>query len=131
MKYLAEQEKMTGKLEIDSAATSMEEIGNQIYPPMRKTLEAHHIPIGSHRARRVIKSEYDQFDYIIAMDEENKHNLNRLFDNDPDKKVHYLMEYTDTPDAIIEDPWYTRKFEVAYQKIYKGCSGLLETIKRS
>lgn len=129
MKYLLMQENMTEKVEIDSAATSMEEIGNQIYPPMRKTLESHHIPIGSHRARRVNKDEYDQFGYIIAMDEENKYNLNRLFDNDPVGKVHYLMEYTDTPDAIIEDPWYTRKFEIAYQKIYKGCSGLLAEIK--
>jgi len=130
MKYLLEKESMTNTVDIDSAATSMEEIGNEIYPPMRITLESHHIPIGSHRARRVNKTEYDQFDYIIAMDEENKYNLNRLFDNDPEGKVHYLMEFTDTPDAIIEDPWYTRKFEIAYEKILRGCNGLLATIKR-
>ncbi len=130
MKYLLEKESMTKVVEIDSAATSIEEIGNEIYPPMRKTLESHHIPIGNHRARRVNKSEYDKFDYIIAMDEENKYNLNRLFDNDPEGKVHYLMEFTDTPDAIIEDPWYTRKFEIAYEKILRGCNGLLTTLKR-
>ena len=90
MKYLIE-DKTSGDVDIfiDSAATSLEEIGNQIYPPMRKTLESHKIPIGTHRARRVGKSEYEDFDLIIAMDEENMYNLNRLFDGDPQGKVHY------------------------------------------
>ena len=130
MEYLLENTHISEEIVVDSAATSMEEIGNPIYPPMRKTLEHHHIPIGDHRARRVNKSEYEAFDLIIAMDEENKYNLNRLFDNDPQHKVHYLMEYTDTPDAIIDDPWYTRDFETAYREISKGCSGLLEAINR-
>ena len=130
MKYLIE-DKASGDVDIfiDSAATSLEEIGNQIYPPMRKTLESHKIPIGTHRARRVGKSEYEDFDLIIAMDEENMYNLNRLFDGDPLGKVHYLMEYTDTPDAIIEDPWYTRRFENVYKSIREGCSGLLDRIR--
>ena len=129
MKYLIE-EKSDQKVEIfiDSAATSLEEIGNQIYLPMRKTLESHRIPIGNHRARRIEKSEYDDYDIIIAMDEENMYNLNRIFDGDPQKKVHYLMEYTDTPDATIEDPWYTRRFENVYKSILDGCTGLLDKI---
>ena len=132
MKYLI-MEKSVGNVEIyiDSAATSMEEIGNQIYIPMKKTLESHKIPIGNHCARRVDKSEYNDFDFIIAMDEENMYNLTRLFDGDPEKKVHYLMEYTDTKNAVIEDPWYTRKFEKVFQSILKGCIGLLEYIEDS
>jgi len=129
MNYLLQEEHLSEEVFVDSAATSMEEIGNPIYPPMQRALEGHHIPIGNHHARRVNKPEYETFDLIIAMDEENKYNLNRLFDNDPDNKVHYLMEYTDTPDAIIDDPWYTRDFEMAYREIYKGCSGLIEAIK--
>ncbi|ETP70902.1 protein-tyrosine-phosphatase [Lachnospiraceae bacterium JC7] len=130
MKYLIEDRSDSDvDIYIDSAATSLEEIGNQIYLPMRKTLEAHKIPIGNHRARRIEKSEYDDFDLIIAMDEENMYNLNRLFNGDPQGKVHYLMEYTDTQDATIEDPWYTRRFENVYKSILDGCTGLLEKIR--
>ena len=114
---------------VDSAATSLEEIGNQIYPPMRKTLESHKIPIGDHRARRIEKPEYDEFDLIIPMDEENMHNLKRLFGEDSDNKIHYLMEFSDTPDATIEDPWYSRKFEKVYREILEGCNCLFEHVK--
>ena len=113
---------------IDSAATSTEEIGNPIYPPMRSALESHGVPIGNHRARQVKRNEYDEFDLIIAMDEENMYYLDRILGEDRDGKVHYLMEYTDTPNAKIEDPWYTRNFEKAYQDIRKGCEGLLEDL---
>ena len=129
MKYLIKNRVPSNvEIFIDSAATSLEEIGNQIYLPMRKTLESHKIPIGNHRARRIEKSEYEDYDLIIAMDEENMYNLNRLFDGDPQGKVHYLMEYAGTPDAIIEDPWYTRRFENVYKSILEGCNGLLDRI---
>nr|MCR5526396.1 low molecular weight phosphotyrosine protein phosphatase [Lachnospiraceae bacterium] len=113
---------------IDSAATSTEEIGNEIYPPMRKALMEHDVPIGNHRARQVKRKEYDEFDLIIAMDDENLYYLRRILGDDTENKIHYLVEYTDTPNAEIEDPWYTRNFEKAYQDIFKGCKGLLDQI---
>ena len=128
-KNIIEREGIADRFYIDSAATSTEEIGNSIYPPMMAALCDHDVPIGSHRARQVKKKEYDEFDLIIGMDEENMYYLGRILGNDPEGKIHYLMEYTDTPDAKIEDPWYTRNFEKAYQDIYKGCMGLLEFLK--
>ena len=110
----------------DSAATSTEEIGNPVYPPMERALRTHNVPIGDHRARQIRRGDYDKYDLIIGMDEENMYYLKRILGDDPMYKIHYLMEYTDTPDAKIEDPWYTRDFEKAYQDIYKGCLGLLE-----
>jgi protein-tyrosine phosphatase len=95
---------------------------------MRRTLESHDVAILNHRARQIQKNEYDEFDYIIAMDEENMYNLKRIFAGDSKNKIHYLMEYTFTPHAEIEDPWYTRNFEKAYQDIYLGCLGLLDKL---
>ncbi len=115
-------------VESDSAATSTEEIGNRIYPPMEKALRNHNIPIGDHRARQVRSSDYRAFDYIIAMDEENMFYLRRILGEDVDGKIHYLMEYTNDPHAKIEDPWYTRDFEKAYRDIRKGCEGLILSI---
>lgn len=112
----------------ESAATSTEEIGNPVYPPMRRALEGHGVPIGDHRARQLRRSDYDEYDLIIGMDSENMYYIDRIFGGDPEGKVHTLMEYTETPDELIDDPWYTRDFETAYRLIKKGCMALLETL---
>lgn len=127
-KQLVDEAGLSDKVYIDSAATSTEEIGNEIYPPMRKALMEHDVPIGNHRARQVKRKEYDEFDLIIAMDDENLYYLRRILGDDTENKIHYLVEYTDTPNAEIEDPWYTRNFEKAYQDIFKGCKRLLDQI---
>lgn len=111
---------------IDSAATSTEEIGNQIYPPMKAALKQKGIPIGSHRARQLARSDYGKYDLIIGMDEENMYYMHRILGDDPENKIHYLMEYTDQPDAKIEDPWYTRRFTLCANQIEEGCRGLLD-----
>ena len=113
----------------ESAATSTEEIGNPIYPPMRQALIAHNVPIGDHRARQLVRAEYDEYDLIIGMDSENMYYIDRIFGGDPEGKVHTLMEYTDNPGELIDDPWYTRDFETAYRQIKKGCAALLEYLK--
>ena len=123
---LIRERKVEDDFTVDSAATSTEEIGNPIYPPMERALRNHNIPIGDHRARQVKRSDYEKYDLIIAMDEENMYYLGRILGEDTEGKVHYLMEYTDDPHAKIEDPWYTRDFEKAYQDIRRGCEGLLK-----
>lgn len=114
---------------IDSAATSTEEIGNAIYPPMKKALEEKGIPIGNHRARQLKRSDYDRYDLLIGMDEENMYYMRLILGDDPDHKIHYLMEYTARPDEKIEDPWYTRRFSYCADQIEEGCRGLLESVR--
>ena len=126
--YIIKENNKEGYICCDSAATSTEEIGNSIYPPMRKALENHGIPIGSHRARQLRKADYDSYDLIIGMDRENMYYIDRILGEDPEGKVHTLMEYTDTPTALIDDPWYTRNFERAYDEIRRGCQALFESI---
>ena len=118
-------------LSCESAATSREEIGNPIYPPMRRTLAEHHIPIGDHTARQMTRGDYDNYDLIIGMDRENMYYIDRIIGSDPEGKVHTLMEYTDSPDELIYDPWYTRDFETAYRQIKKGCEALLCYLKEN
>ncbi len=108
----------------DSCATSYEEIGNNIYLPVKKKLKEKKIPFSNHQAKIFQKEDYHQFDYIVVMEESNKQELLRIID-DKDKKIHLLLEYTNQV-RDIEDPWYTRDFEKAYQDIYDGCFGLYQ-----
>ena len=110
-----------------SRATSMEELGNDMYPAAKKVLMDNDITIEKHEARQIKRSDYDNYDYIIVMEERNKKDVLRILGEDPFDKVHLIMEYTDRV-CDIEDPWYTGNFEKVYQQIYSGCLGLYDTL---
>lgn len=106
-----------------SRATSSEEIGNGIYPPMRKVMERHGLKADGHRARRFALNDYDECDMIICMDGNNVRNLFRLIGQDGSGKVSLLLGNEDVP-----DPWYTGAFEACYRQIEDGVSKLVRRI---
>ena len=110
---------------VESAATSTEEIGNPVYPPMRRVLSAHGLDCTGKTARQVRRSDYESFDLLIGMDEENLWNMRRIFHGDPEGKLHNLLEYAGRPHDAIADPWYTRDFEQTWLDVNEGCQGLL------
>lgn len=117
---------------IASSATSTEEIcggiGNPVYPPAKEMLARHGISCEGKRAVQLTKSDYENYDLIIAMDSMNIRNIRRIIGNDKYGKVHKLMNYT-SQGGDVADPWYTRNFETAYNDIYSGCKALLESLK--
>ncbi|XP_068505297.1 low molecular weight phosphotyrosine protein phosphatase isoform X4 [Syngnathus scovelli] len=97
------------KWRIDSAATSMYEIGN---PPDHRGLACmrrHDVPM-SHEARQVTKDDFMSFDFILCMDESNLSNLNRMAGSVKNRraKIELLGAYDPQKQLIIEDPYYER-----------------------
>ena len=113
---------------IESAATTYEEIGNPVYPPTKKLLEAHGIDCSGKLARHMTKADYDNFDLIIYMDEENRSDLYRYYRGDPDGKLRNLMDYAGKIGVEVYDPWYSRNFQRAWDDIEEGCRALLESL---
>jgi RNAse (barnase) inhibitor barstar len=62
------------------------------------------------------------------MDEENRRCLDRFYNGDPDGKIHNLLDYAGRIGEEIDDPWYTRDFQRAWDDIYAGCQGLFDTL---
>ena len=60
--YVAKQMDVNHRFDIVSRATSFEEIGNDIYPPMKQELFKQGIPFGPHHATRITKADYDSAD---------------------------------------------------------------------
>ena len=110
---------------VASAGTSAEEFGNPMYPPMYSQLKKHGIDGRGHVARRMKIQDYEDYDYLIGMDEENRRNMYRMWPDDPQNKIHLLLDFTDAP-MEVSDPWYTRDFRQAYNDIQEGCKGLYE-----
>ena len=124
--------KKAGKeITVFSSATSTEEIwngiGNPVYPPAREMLAAHGISCEGKRAVQLQKSDYGKYDLFVGMDSANIRNMHRIFGGDPDGKIKKLMEYTGRG-GDVADPWYSDRFDVAYNDIFEGCTALLESL---
>lgn len=127
MKDLVEKSNLAEEFCIDSAATSREEIGNPVHHGTRQKLKEKGIFCGDHRARQVTKKEYEEYDYILGMDSWNMKNMMKIFGNDPDEKIHKLLDFSSAP-RDIADPWYTGNFEITYNDVSEGCQELLNYI---
>ena len=129
MKDLVEKAGLADRFEIASAATSTEELGNPVYPPVRAVLAEHGIGCGGHAARQLTRADYGRWDLLVGMDRANLRDMARICGGDPDGKLHLLMEYAGEPDREVADPWYTRDFQAAWRDISTGCRGLLRALE--
>lgn len=135
---------------IDSAATTNDEIG---HPPHQGTvckLQQVGVPVLRHRARKVRCEEYDNWDLIVFMDDENDRHLRRIFGIDPDGKCVRLLAFAPGAGLVgedgsvlsgaheaaavshasvhaadVADPWFTGNFDDTYRDVLAGCTGLL------
>ncbi len=112
---------------IESAATSREELGNPVYPPARRELEAHGISCSGKFARQVTPEDYGRFDLLICMDRANVRNTQRVTGPDKDNKIKLLLDYANIP-RDVADPWYTGDFSTTWHDVTLGCRALLDTL---
>ena len=127
MKEMVKNSGLQERIYIESAATSTEELGNPVYPPARKIMAQHGIDCKNKTARQITRADYDNFDYIVAMDEYNIRNMRRFFGNDPENKVSLLLSWANE-NREVADPWYTGDFEATWCDVNLGCKALLEQI---
>lgn len=119
---------------ISSSATSTEEIwngtGNPVYPPAKAELLKHGLTCEGKRAVQLKKSDYEKYDLFVGMDSANIRNMLYIFGGDPKRKIHKLMDYTENG-SDVADPWYSGRFDTAYNDIFKGCEGLLNAVTKN
>lgn len=127
MKDLVAKRGLSDCFYIDSAATSTEEIGNRVHHGTRGKLKEVGICCGDHRARRMTRADYEEFDYLIGMDTWNINNMERISGKDPEKKICRLLDFTEFP-RDIADPWYTGNFDETYEDVTEGCQALLKYV---
>ena len=124
--YIAKHLDIDHKHQFISRATSFEEIGNDIYPPMKNELARQGIPFSRHHATRIDQKDYEWADIIFYMDDENKYSL-RYIVNDTQNKTKPIYEYT-SGIYEIEDPWYTRNFQSVVNQITMCVKDILKNL---
>ena len=116
MKELVRRAGRQDEIYVESAAVSTEEIGNPVYPPARRILELHGIPVERHAARQMTKADYAAFDLIVGMDRRNLAGMRRIAGGDPEGKLRLLLDYADRP-GDVADPWYTGRFDETWDDV--------------
>ena len=127
LKDMLKRQQMEDGFYIASSATSTEEIGNPVHKGTRNKLREHGISVDGKYAIQFTRKDYDNYDYIIGMEQRNVSNILRIIGEDTEKKVHCLLDYSDHP-RDIADPWYTGDFDQTYEDIVQGCEAFLHHI---
>ena len=127
MKDIVKKAGRSDEFYIASCATSTEEIGNPVHHGTRRKLAEVGISCDGKRAVQLTKSDYNKYDYIIAMDEMNIRNIMRIIKSDPEGKLSLLLSHAEMSGSIA-DPWYTGNFDDTYRDVLLGCKALFNEI---
>ena len=120
------------KLDIfcDSAGTASWHVGSFPYQPMQLAAKNRGFDISQLRARQIKIADFNEFDLLVVMDQENRSNLQNLCPEQSDK-VHLLTDYSleDLEYDYVPDPYYTRNFNQTLDIIEASLNGLVESVR--
>ena len=118
---------LSNRIDVESAGTGSWHVGENPHKGTVAVLKKHQIEVGGKRARQLSRSDLDEFDYIVAMDEENVDDILAL----EQRRVPLLLEFAPQGSPLnVPDPYYTGSFDVVYDLVAAGCKGLLEHIRQ-
>jgi low molecular weight protein-tyrosine phosphatase len=113
---------------IDSAGTGAWHAGESPDPRSCEVAARNGVDLSSQRARQVRDADAREFDWIVAMDEDNLHGLERRFGAQASVKMLRLREFDPKGDGDVPDPYYggPRGFDVVFDMVERSCRALLD-----
>lgn len=116
--------KLAPHLTLDSAGTGGWHVGDAPYGPMQEAARTRGYDLSGLRARQFTRADFEEFDLIVAMDRQNKADIERLRPKGSMTPVQCLAE------KDVPDPYYTRDFDGALAMIESAARRLLADISR-
>ena len=127
LKDLVRKKGLENEFYIESSATSPEELGSDVHYGTVKKLNEVGVKV-EHRASKLIrKDDYENFDYILGMEERNIQNILRIIGQDKENKVYRLLDFSKNP-RDIADPYFTGNFDSTYNDVLEGCIAFLNKV---
>lgn len=120
---------LSERIAIDSAGTGGWHAGEPPHHGTRAVLARNGVEVGPQRARQVTTADFEAFDYILAMDQENMTDL-RQFHPEAHSRARLFLEFApDAPVREVPDPYYTGGFDEVFRLVSAASSGLLAHIR--
>ncbi len=129
---LVQEAGLTEAIEVDSAGTYAYHVGK---PPDQRAVAAalkRGYDLSRLRARRIDAKDFESFDYILAMDNENLRDLREMLTPSREHKVRLFMDFARTPaHPEVPDPYYGggSGFERVLDLVEDAGRGLLAHIR--
>jgi len=126
---LVEKHQLRQKISVDSAGTHAYHVGESPDERSQATALTHGYDLSSQRSRLIKKDDFEDFDYIIAMDKANLYSLSKV--NPSQERVHSLMDFApERTESEVPDPYYggDQGFENVLSMIEVASQGLLDHI---
>ena len=135
MRHLVREARLDGAIEIDSAGTGSWHAGEERDERSQSVGLRRGTPL-SGVARQFRHSDFQRFDYVLALDRENFADLVRLApDAQARAKVHLLRGFdpASPPQSDVPDPYYGNidGFERVFDICEAACRGLLDHLRRT
>lgn len=129
---LVEREGLSGEISCDSAGTGAWHVGEA--PDRRMTAAAlkRGVDLRDLRARQAEVADFQRFDYVIAMDQDNKANLSKICPPGMEIKLFRFLEFApQTGRREVPDPYYggADGFDLVVDLIEEASAGLLADIR--
>lgn len=130
--HLVEEHNLQEQIGVDSAGTHAYHVGHEPDRRAQQTAAKRGIDISKLRARRVKEQDFEHYDYVIAMDEDNMRCLEDICPPEHEQKLILFLEYAPhVPETEVPDPYYggPTGFERVMDMVEQAAQGLLEEIR--
>ncbi|MFT6823566.1 MAG: protein-tyrosine phosphatase [Pseudohongiellaceae bacterium] len=120
-------------IEVDSAGTSNYHIGDRPDPRSIAAAQRRGYSLDKQVARQVRANDFEEFDYILAMDVDNLHHLESAAPSGCKAKLQLLLSFSNEATESVPDPYFGdagQGFEVVLDLVEDACRCLLEKLQR-
>lgn len=121
---------LNDQITVDSAGTHAYHIGEAPDRRSQETAVENGYDLSEQRARQVTAYDFDEYDYIIGMDNANQYNLSKLATDEQQNRIHLMMVFAkDRNETEVPDPYYGEDgFNNVLEMIEVASEGLLQHI---
>ena len=130
-RHIVNEKNLQDIIKIDSAGTHAYHIGESPDARSQATAKSRGVDISAQKARKVKATDFERYDYVIAMDHSNYENLKSLSTVEQQRKIHLFMDFTSAWDNTeVPDPYYggADGFNNVFDMVQSASEGLLNTI---
>ncbi|GAB1154089.1 protein-tyrosine-phosphatase [Paenibacillus illinoisensis] len=130
LRHKIEERGLQQQIQVDSAGTGDWHIGKPPHEGTRKLLDSYQISYANMAARQFGSADFDQFDYIVCMDDSNVANVRKITGGADADIMKFMDLLPNESLREVPDPYFTGNFEEVYKLVEAGCNVLLEQIQK-
>lgn len=132
-RHYVEEAGLSDRIDVGSAGTHAYHVGSPPDQRAQAAAERRGISLVDIRAQRISDDDFEEFDYIVAMDNDNRELLLEQAPDEHRSKVHLLLSFASGDETEVPDPYYggPTGFERVLDLVEAASRGLLETLSKS